>query len=69
MENIFREDRTINIGPTLASMTSSGKETKGEQFIIASNRSDTDAQTEEDITDDGSSAWCVRIYIVLQILL
>jgi len=76
MENIFREDRTINIGPTLASMisseeTNSGKQSvmsshsstaacRGEQFIIASNYSNTDTQTEEDIIDDGASAWCVR---------
>jgi len=77
IENIFREDRTINIDPTLPSMISSGEETnsgeqnvlsshlsiiayKGEQLIIASNRSDTDAQTEEDITDDGLFIWCVK---------
>jgi len=34
---------------------------KGKQFTIASNHSNTDTQTEEDITDDGASAWCIRI--------
>lgn len=75
MEDIFREDKTINIGATISSMVSSGNQINNveqctlsppstvsyeeEQQTISSNCLDTEVG--EEITDDGSS-WCVKTF-------
>lgn len=71
MENIFKEDRTINIGPTLASMVSESAQINNVESITdvsphLSITNDVDqitncSETElgENVRDDEAS-WCVR---------